>query len=495
MRDEYFGESRVFKRDFAALLELQRAPQSAAAARAFKLHAVYQGCAEDGICYAPVSQAFTVELPGAAAQNGGVPAAAGARRPHWGLLIGAVAGGLMLTFTPCVLPMLPILFAVIAGRRRDSKKPLRGGVLALAYVAGTIATYAVIGAVAGFSGAQLQAYFQNPWAIGVLAAVLTGMALSQFGLFSLQTPAFLQAAMRKTPSKNARHTLPAAFALGAGSALIVGACVSPLLISFLGLAIAAADPLLGAQLMMAMALGMGLPMLALGFGAHALLPRPGRWLESINRGAGIALIAVAIYLLGALPAVPILFIWGVFFIALGVYLCAMLKNPRARLAGKLCGGLFLAWGTAALVGGGFGERDVLRPLPAELFAPSAARISAEFIPIATPAELDAQFAYAVAANKFVLVEYYADWCVDCVRMEKTTFRDPTVARILREKFIAVRIDVTDPRDVNGIALKKRFGVFGPPATLFFDRNGAALRDKHFYGYRGPAAFIQLLATL
>ena len=505
--DPYFGEIAVLKDDFTAPVTLQRANPDAAEIR---VHATYQGCAEDGICYSPVEKSFTLKLPPliATAYAGDGPAAAAGRAGGGGggLLLGAFLAGLLLTFTPCVLPLLPILSGVIAGQGGNITRA-KGGGLALAYVLGGTLTYAAIGALAGATGDQLQAYFQNAWAIGILSAILLAMALSMFGFFSLRAPSFIQTKWQDK-ARRLSGSPPLVFALGAVSAVIVGACVSPILIAFLSLAVSAGDPWLGARMMAAMALGMGVPLIALGVGAGYLLPKAGRWMEGINRLFGVLLIAVAIYLLGALPAVPVLLLWGAFLVILSVYLGALQPLPAEaggwqRLV-KGVGAVLLIWGAAALVGGLAGERNPLRPLPSGLFAGGGAEraltLEADadaplFTQVAGVADLERQFARANAEGKFVLLEYYADWCVDCARMEQTTFRDPRVVATLRRDFVSVRIDVTDPRDPDGKALKRRFGVFGPPAVLLFDRNGAALKDKHFYGYRNATDFHALIASL
>lgn len=525
--DAYFGEIAVLKHDFSAPITIQRASQEAGSATVIGVHATYQGCAEDGICYSPVNKTFSVELPpikfsdalrgawadddqgqpawDSTASAGRQPSSIGAPTVSLGILLGAFLGGLLLTFTPCVLPMLPILSGVIAGQGKDITKT-KGGILALAYILGTVLTYAAIGALAGATGEQLQAYFQNFWAIGIFAAVLTAMALSMFGFFKIQTPSFIQSGWQNKTRGVGGSLLPV-FVIGAISALIIGACVSPVLISFLAIAVSAGDPWLGAWMMTAMALGMGIPLMALGLGAGHLLPKAGKWMKTVNHVFGVLLIGVGIYLLGSLPEVPVLLLWGAFFVILSVYLIATQPTP-ARAGGwrrfvKGVGAVLLIWGAAALIGGFFGERNLFKPLPAGLFTGAGgqgeqlgeARASKFFIRVATPDELDRQFARAAGQNKLVMVEYYADWCTDCVRMEQTTFRDSRVRETLQKHFVSLKIDVTDPRDENGKALKKRFGVLGPPAVLLFDRAGVELKDKHFYGYRNRADFHALITAL
>lgn len=513
--DEFFGLTRVYKHPFTVPIDLQRTGPDAGT---LTVEAGYQGCAEQGICYPPTSTEFTLALPAmiaeaaAAEETATVPGSGGEtpiRLPGsdadigsgslLSILAGALLAGLLLAFTPCVLPMIPILSGVIAGQG-DNLTRMRGGLLALIYVIGTAVTYAIMGWVAGATGEQLQAYFQNAWAIGILSAIFVLMALSMFGLYEIQMPSAIQSRLQNSTS-GMSGSAPLVFILGLVSALIVGACVSPILISFLGIAVSRADPVLGAQMMFVMALGMGVPLIALGFGAGYLLPRAGAWMDMVKHFFGVLLIAVAIYLLGVLPAVPILLLWGVFFIIISTYLGATQSLPEGssgwRRLAKGVGMVLLVWGIAALIGGFHGSRDLLKPLPSTLFAGGGASSApaAEvhlFTPVNNTGDLDRQFELARASGKRIVLDYYADWCVDCVKMEKTTFQDPAVAAVLRERYLPLQVDVTDPKDPGPKAVKKRFGVFGPPAVLFFDVDGNPMADMNFYGYRSPGDFLALI---
>ena len=511
--DPNFGPTRVFRHDFRLPLTLIRPHPGATQ---MQLTARYQGCAEDRICYAPVQQTFTLALPelissASAAESPGPNSAAAAIRlfkptrqtPAAWLFAGALLAGIALAFTPCVLPMIPILSSVIAGQGANLSKR-RGGLLAAIYVAGTAATYAAMGAIAGATGEQLQAYFQTPWAIGILCAILVLMALSLFGLFRLQMPARVQTLIARR-SRDLRGTAPLVFLLGLASALIVGACVSPVLISFLSIAMLKGDAILGATLMLLLALGMGLPLVLFGLGAGHFLPRGGQWSERVNRVFGVLLIGVALYLLQALPAVPVGLLWGGFLILVGVYMGATTRLAEQadgwQRLNKGVATLLLIWGTVMLIGGFFGQRDLFRPLPPGLFSGnsiSVAPVDATaplLTRISNIAELNRQLDRGRRENRYVLIDFYADWCTDCVAMEETTFRHPLVREKIRRQFIALQIDLTDPNDADGKALKRRLGVFGPPAMLFFDRRGTPLTEQNFYGYRDADALLALLASL
>lgn len=503
-QDPYFGEVEIFDTDFSALIDFQTNVES------MIIHAVYQGCATDGICYSPVNQTFDLadlRIPASDAQNPANPnrnasESTSGQQSMLTLLLGAFVAGILLTFTPCVLPMVPILSSIIAGQGQSITRT-RGGLLALAYVLGTAVTYAAMGALAGATGDQLQAYFQNIWAIGLLSALFVVMAMSLFGLFEFQMPSAIQQRIQRQTDNWAR-TAPLVFVLGLFSALIIGACVSPVLISVLGVAVTSGSASLGAKLMFAMAIGMGLPLIALGIGAGHLIPRAGPWMEKIKQGFAVMLLALAIYFLGTLPEIPVLLLWGSFFIILSVFLGATrhtesLTSNWQRFE-KGLGIILLVWGIILIIGGLLGQRDVFRPLPQSLFTDTATDTSgpdhinsSPFIQISDLAQLEQQLATATANNKKVLIDYYADWCVDCVKMEKATFSDPQVIAKLNADFVALQIDVTDPKDEAKKQLKQRFDVFGPPATLFFDQRGQLLPEKGFYGYMDSTALLALLS--
>ncbi len=516
-KDAYFGEVSVFKSSFSFPVELNDQNNGD---NNLIIHASYQGCAEDSVCYSPVNKSFDVSALAVRAIATNLPTLKSdtntVQQPTdktlLSLLLGAFFAGVLLTFTPCVLPMIPILSSVIIGQSRHLTR-VRGGIIASSYVLGSAVAYAGIGALAGAAGDQLQAYFQNIWAIGALSTLLFVMALSMFGLFKIQMPDSIQSKIL-AKTNNLHRTAPLVFLLGLVSALIVGACVSPILISFLGIAITIGDPLLGAQIMIAVAIGMGLPLIALGLGLGHVIPRTGIWMENIKRGFGVTLIVVAIYLLGSIPQVPILLFWGSFFIIISIFMGATDKIPEkvpAKIANWLrfekgLGIILLVWGILLIVGGLLGQRDILRPLPPNLLSSPTGMVSTttnavksslshQFIWVRNIDELEQQLARAHTQNKLLLIDYYADWCTDCIRMEKNTFANARVKAVLDEKFITVKIDVTDPQDADGKALKRRFGVFGPPAVLFIGRDGTLLEQMNFYGYMESDALLSRITAL
>jgi thiol:disulfide interchange protein DsbD len=299
-----------------------------------------------------------------------------------------------------------------------------------------------------------------------------------------------------------------AFILGLISALIIGACVSPVLVSVLGGAILAQDPVLGGAIMFALAHGQGAILVALGVGAGFLLPRAGKWMDSVKHLFGALLIAVAIYLLGYLPQVPVLFLWAAFFIISGVYLGATQSLPENasgwRYLVKGAGTFLLIWGVLALLGGFAGQRDFLHPLPplssistslapGPTTAPGAA-VGQLFERIHSLSDLDKRMADAKAAGKPVIIDYYADWCTDCLRMEKATFADPRVRQALAG-FARLQPDVTNTGDGEVEAMKKRFRVYGPPALVLVNSRGEPASGGPIYGFHDADELLSLLGKL
>lgn len=508
-QDPYFGEVEIFATDFDAQLPI--IPETTA--QEVILIANFQGCAEQGICYPPVEKTFTIALPqvisnAVASENPTTTVGQQAEadegqtvstRTLVGYLGAAFATGLLLSFTPCVLPLIPILLGTIVGQSGTRRGRASG--LSVVYVLGTVATYAAIGAVAGATGEQLQAYFQNIWAIGAIALILGLMALSMFGFYEIQMPSALQSRLA-TGSQGLRGSASMVFILGAASALIVGACVSPLLISVLSIAILNADPWIGAALMSSMALGMGVILVVAGAGATWLIPRSGLWMERVKQAFGVMLLGVAVYLLGAIPTIPVLLLWATLFIITGVYLGAG-RTLAVDASGwavffKGLGIVLLVWGILAMIGGFSGNRSIMAPVSFSSLIGASGGTSEEkavhFESINSLVALDEALAEAKTTDKKVILDFYADWCTDCVRMEKTTFRDPLVTTALGG-YRLLQVDVTDPDDPGGTAIKKRYGVFGPPAILFFNADGREYQSERRYGFIGADVLVALLNSL
>ncbi|MCK4744173.1 MAG: protein-disulfide reductase DsbD [Sulfuriflexus sp.] len=497
------GDVEVYLNTLTIIIPVDNAP----AAGTLAFTAKFQGCADAGICYPPMTKKTDLVLSNAIATKSATTSSDVANNESsetengylWYILVAFVVG-LGLTFTPCVLPMIPILSSIIVGQSQDGQiSKFKGGMLAASYVFGTSVIYTAAGVVAGKSGGQLQAYFQDPLLIGGVSIILVLLALSMFGLFTIQMPASIQSRMQTQSTGLKGGSLFGVFIMGVLSSMIVGACASPILLSVLLVAIESQDPVLGGLIMFSMSWGMGVVLIAIGIGAGALIPKAGTWMDNVKYFFGVLLIGVAIYILTVLPGVPVLLLWGVFFITLGIYLGATQSLPEGssgyRVFWKGIGTVLLIWGVLSLLGGMQGNRDIMQPINFSNVSIGGAATSSNtaesahelFIQIRSEADLDRELAKATAAGKPVIIDFFATWCTDCIRMEKSTFADAAVTGLMNQ-YVALQIDVTDPSDPITSAVQKRLGVYGPPALLFFSKQGQRIKSMDFYGYKDANEF-------
>jgi thiol:disulfide interchange protein DsbD len=421
----------------------------------------------------------------------------------WGIVGGAFISGVLLTFTPCVLPMVPIVSSIVAGQGKDVTRT-KAVMLSLSYVLGTAVTYAVMGALAGATGEQLQSYFQNVWAIGAMSLVFVLMALSMFGLFTIQLPSFIQSKLGASSQGIKGGNFGMVFVLGLISALILGACVSPVLISFLSVAITTSDAVLGALTMFFLALGMGVPLMIFGFGAGYLVPKAGMWMDKVKYFFGALLLAVAIEIFSSLELVNPLILWGVYLVLVAVYLGATdglgAESTHWQRFEKAVGTVLLIWGAILLVGVGFGERNFTQPLPkttVTLNGESKTALSGAmpFEEIANLTAYEIKKRQAMDEGKILLLFFHTDTCPVCKHLRDTTFKDAKVQEILKEKYVAVSVNISDKSNKKTEELKDMFGIFGPPGFVFIDAEGREMEDAQFYGYQEPEEFYDMLDLL
>ncbi len=419
------------------------------------------------------------------------------------IILGAFVSGVLLTFTPCVLPMVPIVSSIIAGQGEDVTKT-KAVMLAGAYVFGTAVTYAIMGALAGATGEQLQSYFQNVWAIGAMTLVFVLMALSMFGLFTIQLPSFIQSRLNAESQGMKGGSFIPVFLLGMVSALILGACVSPVLISFLSVAISTSDATLGALTMFSLALGMGVPLILLGFGAGFLVPKAGMWMDKVKYFFGALLLGVAIEIFSNLELVNPLFLWGTYAVGIAVYLGATQainaeSNGWAKLQ-KAVATVLLIWGTILMVGAGYGELDIWHPLPKTSVtvvggsSDGKTKLSGDmpFEEIANITAYDIKRRQAMDEGKTMILFFHTDTCPVCKHLRETTYKDARVQKMLKDKYVAVSVNISDKSDEKIAVLKKKFQVFGPPGFVFVNSDGEVMEDEKFYGYQEPNEFYDTL---
>jgi len=497
--DPYFGREEIYRHGVSGVLPLARPAGSGSGTVSLQVR--YQGCADAGLCYPPVTKTVSVSLPPAAAAGGAAgggaviaaispPNAAASPSGQFrfealarsGSLLAMIVwfylAGLALAFTPCVLPTIPILSGIIVGQG-SKVTGKRGFALSLAYVLGMSVTYTVAGAVCAAAGAQVQAAFQSPWIIGVFAALFVAMALSMLGLFTVQMPAALQTRVVQLSNRQTAGTLGGVALMGALSALIVTTCVGPALVGALAVISQTGEVARGAAALFAMSIGMGTPLLVVGASAGRLLPKSGAWMDTVKKLFAAVMLAVAVWMLARfLPARVTLALWAVPAATLAVVLWTATRRGSSsrtwsvRLAGLAAG----AYAVALLTGAALGGTDPLEPIPAW----AAVQRPLVFAPIHSVADLNGAVAQASREGRPVMIDFTAAWCTSCKEMEATTFLDPAVRKAL-SGVVLLRADVTAD-DADDKALLKRLGVIGPPTIAFYGRDGRERSSERVVGY-------------
>ena len=518
------------------------------AGRPLTLAITSQGCADAGLCYPPETRELQLlwtsdgdwkvegqgavagpvpaplamvlggdgkplegeNLPGSGGNGGGLNPfdfgdtglAAWLEGAGWIQVVGlCLLLGLLLAFTPCVLPMVPILMAVIAGQTNKDSRLSRGRGLALAavFVLGMSIVYTALGVVAGLLGSGLMIWLQTPWVLVTFAVLLALLALAMFDVFTLQAPAALQTALHERMNRIPGGRFSGVFLMGMLSALIVGPCVAAPLAGVLLFISQTGDVALGGAALFALAWGSGIPLLLLGASSGMLLPKAGAWMEGVKWGFGILLLATAWWMVSSLLPVWLLMLgWALLALSSAVMMGAFEAVPAGagpgRHAWKALGIMLAVWALLMLVGMAGGGRDPLRPLSPYVgtgatavsgAAPGvdlAEAVKRRFVKVDSIEELEQTLAQA---DRPVMLDFYADWCVSCIEMERFTFSDPDVARKL-DGFLLLQADVTANKEAHR-ALLKRFRLFGPPSIIFFDPQGREL-DVRVVGFQNAERF-------
>jgi len=508
--DEFFGEMEVYYGDVFGKLPIARATPDA---MDIDIELNFQGCADGGICYPPTTRLITVSLPQATTVTAlSAIATTAASTPvvsEQGRLASIITGsslgwvvitffglGLLLAFTPCVLPMIPILSGIIAGEG-DKISPMRGFSLALSYVMGMALIYTAAGVAAAAAGLQLQAIFNQPWVLAVFSGLFIVLALGMFGMFDLQMPSSIQTRLASIGGGQKSGTAIGAFVMGAISSLVVTACVAPALIATLTVMAQTGDMVRGGSALFAMSLGMGAPLLLVGAAQGKLLPKAGAWMVAVKNVFGYMMLGMAIWMMSrVLPGEVTLALWGVLIFMAGVSLGGLTTlSPEAvgvRKLGKGFGLLAVIYGAVLLVGSLAGSNSMLRPLAALNTGGGGAYVEEhrglDFQRVKTTADLDAAVARAAASGKSAMLDFYADWCVSCIQMEEYTFTDADVQRALSNT-VVLQADVT-ANDEEDQELLKRFGVFGPPTIIFFGEDGMQRNGYEIVGFMKAEDFAQ-----
>jgi thiol:disulfide interchange protein DsbD len=495
-KDEFFGEVETYRKSVRIRIPAQGEGR-------FDLKVVSQGCADVGVCYVPMESKASLKLAALEGPaTGKTPSLSifasdfEIARLFEGSFIFVVTAffgfGLLLTFTPCVLPMIPILSGIIAGEGSSMSKS-RALTLSLTYVLSMAITYALAGVAAAYAGSLLAAYLQNPWVLGGFAAIFVVLALSMFGFYELRLPGFVHSRLDAAHRRLRGGRIASVALMGALSAVIVSPCVSAPLAGALLEISRSGDLILGGAALFAMALGMGVPLIAVGVSEGALLPKAGAWMGGVRKFFGVLLLGVAIWVVSpVIPAMAQMLAWALLLIGSAVFLRALDPLPAGASGWwrlwKGLGIVSLVAGVALMVGAFSGSRDLLQPLGGLTKSPPAAAQALPWTRVASLGQLEEKLR---TPGKTVMLDFYADWCVSCKEMEAFTFSDPKVRAEL-DRMLLLQVDVTANSD-DDRALLKRFSLFGPPGIIFFDAEGREIKGLRVIGYQNAERFLKTLS--
>lgn len=508
--DEIFGETIVY---YGGLELTQLLKEPITTPTDISLNVTFQGCADIGVCYPPMNKQVTLTLkpnntatdttttpntpPALSEQNQIAHSLIG--NAIWLTCLTFLGFGLLLSLTPCVFPMIPILSGIIIGHGEELTTR-KAFYLSLSYVLASALTYALFGVLAGLFGSNLQATFQNPWILSTFSGLFVLLALSMFGLYDIQLPASIQSKL-STISQHQKHgSLWGSAIMGVLSTLIVGPCVAAPLAGVLIYIGQTGDAVLGGFALFSLGLGMGIPLIIIGMSAGKLLPKAGHWMEPIKYFFGVLLLAVAIWLMERiLPATITLILWAGLLIVCSIYLNVIDRlPPNASGWQKLTkgiGAVFLIYGIILMLGAASGGTSPFKPL-ANLNSSqpnSSQQHALPFQSIKSIEELNAALKQAKQNNQFVMFDFYADWCVSCKEMEAFTFSDSRVQQALKNT-VLLQADVTK-NDATDRALLNAFSLIGPPAILFFDPDSTELTQSRVVGYMKADDFLKQIKVL
>jgi len=469
-KDEFFGDMPIYRSQVSIRIPVQGDGP-------YELKVLSQGCADAGVCYVPMESRAT--LRAVAAGAAGEPTLslyasdtdiARLLQGNFVLVLGGfLVLGLLLAFTPCMLPMIPILSGIIAGEGSRLTKS-RALALSLIYVVSMALTYALAGIGAAYAGSLIAAYLQNVWVLGGFALIFVLLALSMFGVYELRLPGFLHQRLYASQDRLRGGRIASVAAMGVFSAVIVSPCVSAPLAGTLLQISRTGDVVLGGAALFALATGMGLPLIAVGVSEGALLPKAGPWMVTVRKFFGVLLLAVALWIVSpVISALAEMLAWAALAMGTGAYL---LRHGRL---GKALGATAMLAGLALLVGAAMNQTTV--------------KTSTPWVRVSSTAELDDKLR---TAGRPAMLDFYADWCVSCKEMEKFTLSDARVrAELATVLLLQADVTAASPADRE---LLKRFSLYGPPGIIFFDAEGQEIPGLRVIGYQPPERFLKTLAA-
>ena len=507
-KPENYHEFKIYSKEFKASIPLSIVRQKIGEqTKKIKLKLSFQGCSKLGLCYSPIEKVFDIALPNNIHKSSESSSKQNTLSKESSIvqtlanssvlvvLITFFGFGLLLSLTPCIFPMIPILSSIIVSQSKENMSAKRGFFLSLVYVLSMSVAYTIAGVFAGLFGANIQIYMQNPWVIVSFSLIFVALAFSMFGYYELQLPSSFQAKVSKTSDKAQGKGLVSVIVMGFLSALIVGPCVAAPLAGALIYIGQTGDALLGGAALFVMSLGMGMPLLLIGLGAGKFMPKPGGWMENVSKVFGVVMLGVAVYMLSRIiPSWATMLLWAFLLIGSAVYLGA-LEPLKENISGikklpKVIGLIFLIYGIMLFVGAVLGNTNPLNPLENLTKSSSPTEVSTEqtkksdFKIVRNIKEIEDA---VKSSNRPVLLDFSANWCVSCKELEHNTFSDERVKRLL-QKFTLLRADVTK-NSKDDKEMMKKFNVFGPPVIIFFDKNHNELKEKKIVGYMEPEKFI------
>lgn len=465
----------------------------------FEIEFLFQGCSKAGLCYAPMREKLLVGTTITPQENKQDITSLNETdmisntlkdKSLLIVLLTFFGFGLLLSLTPCVFPMIPILSSIIVNAgNKTSMSAKKGFWLSLVYVLAMSLAYTIAGVIAGIFGANLQVMLQNPYVLVVFALIFIALAFSMFGYYKIEPPHWLQSKVYKTTTEHKSHGIVGIAVMGFLSALIVGPCVAPPLAGALVYIGQTGDALLGGLALFVMSLGMGIPLLAIGAGAGKFMPKPGGWMDTVSKIFGILMLAIAIWMLERVIPSYTLYLWAILLMATAVYLYQQ-KYQHVLVHTLIM--VILLYGIIAFTGAVSGANNILNPL--EKLTQKASntnfdnKLAWKYVN-----SIDALEEAIQVSTKPVMLDFYASWCVSCKELENITFKDERVIQIL-ERFTLLKADVTNNTQEDK-ALQKRFNVFGPPALIFFDENKQEMKQAQIIGYKNADEFLEIVAPL
>ena len=467
-----------------------------------QLQVNYQGCAKAGVCYPPMEKVVTVDFSKYQIETDSLPVSAQdsvtrllQQQHYFWVFLSFLGFGLLLAFTPCVLPMVPILSGVIVGHSK-SMTTGKAFLLSLTYVLAMSVTYAIAGLVVGLLGSNLQAALQSPLIIVLFSLIFVVLACSLFGLFNFHMPQLVLNRIAQWSNRQRGGTYVGVALMGVLATLIVSPCVTPPLIGALAYIAQSGNVILGGLALFAMGLGMGVPLIVLGTLGGKYLPKAGGWMKTVESLFGFLMLAVAIWLIArVIPGNVVLLLWSVLLILLATWLSGYWPRKKKPIVAKVLALLCVIYAMVLIIGAAMGHVNPLKPLSSEanIAGQQANPFGVNFVPVKTVTDVERQIRIAKKEGKPVILDFYAEWCIACKEMDATTLSNPHVRQTLSQ-FVLLRADVTHNTEADK-ALEKHYQVVAPPTFIFFDEQGQELRRARLIGGLGPKKFCRHLMNI